>query len=102
MAVTINVKKQSKLGTLHANVADITLDNSYPTGGYPINPASVGLDSIDVMVISASVGYLFDFDHVNSKLKVFVTGASAGAVLNQVTGGVNLAAVALRVLAIGC
>lgn len=101
MAIAISVKKQSKLGTLHANIADITLDNAYPTGGYAISPAVIGMDSIDVMVISASVGYLFDYDHVNGKLKVFVTGA-LNAALNQVANGTNLSTVSLRVAVIGC
>jgi hypothetical protein len=33
---------------------DVTLDNSYPTGGYAITPATLGLSAIDLFVATLS------------------------------------------------
>ncbi len=53
----------------------LSLDASYPTGGYLVDPAQIGLDQITSLLVNdAQNGYLYDFDTPNSKLKVFASG----------------------------
>lgn len=91
MAVTVSVVKRSKMGGLHAIVADITLDNSYVTGGEPVDPVLLGLTNIDFVLPSPTSGYTFEFDEVNSKLLAFY-GTNASAAHTHTFTGSALAA----------
>ena len=57
---------------------DITLDTSYPTGGYAISAANLGWSEITGVLElggnSASGGYVAKWDKVNSKLMMFRSG----------------------------
>ena len=46
MAATVAVKSKAVVGDRRRVVAEITLDNSYATGGYEIKPEKLGLRSI--------------------------------------------------------
>jgi hypothetical protein len=57
---------------------DITLDTSYPTGGYSIAPASLGWSEIKGVTIiggnATAGGYKAHWDTTNKKLMVFTAG----------------------------
>lgn len=71
MAATVTVKKRTKFAGLFAVIADITMDNSYPTGGETITANQLGLSVMDFVLPAPAAGYLFEFDHANKKLKAF-------------------------------
>lgn len=75
MTVTTNVVRRDTLGGTMFRVVDLTLDNSYPTGGWAITPQMAGFGTngsvIHVYGISSKDGYSLGWDEVNKKLKVF-------------------------------
>lgn len=127
MAITFTLKDRIKMGNAFMVVADITLSSSYPTGGEPIEPKSLGLNAIYGLMAYPSGGYLFEFDHANKKLKAYTpvkaqaahshtentaaaytkdaTTATAGAVsaaaASEVANATNLSSVICRVFAVG-
>lgn len=86
-------------GQYSITMFDVLLDTDYPTGGWPINPRSVGLGGtiFGAFVVAhrgaagaaATTGYLFLFDAVAQKLQAFDTGAAASAPFNETTAGDN-------------
>jgi hypothetical protein len=127
MPVSASLKNRIKMGNAVGVVADITLGSSYPTGGEPIEPKSLGLNAIYGLMAYPSGGYLFEFDHANKKLKAYTpvkaqaahshtentaeeytqnaTTATAGAVsaaaASEVANATNLNSVICRVFAVG-
>ena len=121
MALTFTEKKRAKLGNAYAVSADITFDSSYPTGGEALAASAFGLNNIDIMLCETALGYMFQYDYANAKLKAFypraalsgslvvaesaatLTGdtdvaAAAGA---EVTSTADLHTITTRVMAIG-
>lgn len=79
MAVAYSIKGRGSVGDMWLRVVDITLDNAYPTGGYPLTAQSlgIGLNGQILFVDPATVksGYMFEYDQVNQKLKAYQNGA---------------------------
>lgn len=80
MAITASPVWHKRIGThgvtqLAITATDITLDNSYPTGGESVTAANLGLVSIIWAQPASADGYTFEFDHANSKIIAY---ASAG------------------------
>jgi hypothetical protein len=102
MAVSVTVNRRADLGVLRTTLCDIVLDNSYPTGGYSIPTAAVGLDTIEALeVFGGGGGYVYDFNPVTDKLKIYWTGAAVSGVLAEVTAATNLSAVTVRAIVHG-
>ena len=84
MALTIdqnNLKRVSE-GNKVRILAKINLDNSYPTGGYLIDPARLGLAQLQSFNVNdQTAGYSYDFDSTTSKLKVLAVGGGGGAAI---------------------
>jgi hypothetical protein len=77
-AVVANGAAEDVWGRTRTNVLDVTLDSSYPSGGYVITPSTWGMSTIFGMeitaiggTISASGSFTYWFDVVNVKLRVF-------------------------------
>jgi len=71
MALTIAAVKHFNVvrDGVRDSVFNVTCDNSYPSGGYGLAAAALGLKGIyTVMPCSAPGGYLFSYDYTNSKL----------------------------------
>lgn len=74
-------------GNKRVRVRDITLDNSYPTGGYTLNPSDVGLrsriDTADCELALASSGgataRAVSYNYGTGKLQVYTTGSAEAA-----------------------
>lgn len=64
----------------YVNIVDITLDGSYASGGYLLDPKQLGLLAIDSIAGYMTTGEGFDCSYVSSttKLKFWKVGA-AGA-----------------------
>jgi hypothetical protein len=100
MALTFTEVPQTRgeSGQFRERMFDIILDTDYPTAGWPIAPATVGLLDIYGAEIIGSVGaagaaattnYLFSWDYINKKLQAFDTGAAQAAPLDETTAGDN-------------
>ena len=109
MAVSIaSTVRGSTLGTnKRVKVCTITLDNSYPTGGYAITAAAVGLSSIDYVLTdvgarntAGTFAYPVSWDYTNGKLQAFRQTAATNG-LAEVANGVDLSTFSARVAFIG-
>ncbi len=100
---TAVVRQRSIHGNNRVVFADVTLDASYATGGMTLNPRDVGLSSrFDFVQCAPSGGYVFEFDHTNNKIKVFVEEAvAAGGPLLELANASNISTVITRVRAEG-
>jgi hypothetical protein len=71
----------------------LSLDNSYPTGGYSIDPLQFGLSQVTNFSVTDNVsGYGFDYNATTQKLLIYQAGGS-GATFNgtpdTLTGAVS-------------
>lgn len=99
MAAT--VKTRVSVPNFKVGVADITLDSSYPTGGYALSPSAFGFSSwIESAMTQAVGGFEFEFDFVNQKLKVYRVNTT-GAALGEVPAATDLHTVTVRITAFG-
>lgn len=100
MAITIakvnTDDRNHVVGNRREVVRDVTLDNSYPTGGYALTPATLGVDgALDYIVaLPTTTGHVFPYDYANKKLMAFSAGS-------QVSNATDLSAVVVRVVAQG-
>lgn len=76
-------------------VAQCTFDSSYPTGGEPLVPSDLGLRDIEYLAANTDGSNAFVWDKTNGKLKAYT---AAGA---EVANATNLAAVVIRIFAVG-
>ena len=79
---------------------DVTLDNNYPSGGYPISLSDLGMARMFGVIVNHPSGFVFEFDHANNKLKAFrlqllghthTENTAAAYTQNATTGAVNSA-----------
>ena len=72
MAVTTTLRQRGKMGNMRLNVVDAAIAaETYATGGISISAAKLGLGLAYVVLPSPAGGYIFEYDHANSKLKAF-------------------------------
>lgn len=83
ISVTIPVDGHSIEGNKRSIRGTLSLDTSYPSGGYPITAHNFGLSVIESLYAVPRLGYLFEWDATNATLRVFrpnelsVTGGQA-------------------------
>ena len=94
MALTISNVARTVFGNKRVVFADVTFDNSYPTGGLDLAPGDFGLRHIDFINPTPSGGYTFPYNAAGGKLLAF-SGAS------EVSNGTNLATVTTRTMVVG-
>jgi len=77
MALSFNVYFTEPVPDLsYRRVVGVVLDDSYPSGGWPIAPSDIGIQSIlDLRTPAIINGHAFMWDRDNSKLKVYVVGS---------------------------
>jgi hypothetical protein len=78
MAVVATVRKRGTTGDLQQRIVDLTLDNSYPTGGWPVTARQLGLGqngAVWFVALPEANGYSFEWDYVLSQLKAFQNSA---------------------------
>jgi hypothetical protein len=110
MALTLAQASKYVPGGLFRTVTNVTLDASYPTGGYLVTPANLGftvLRSLLAINITSLSGGAYEFSWIPTLNADGVTIASAllaatvGSTGVQVANGVSLATVTLQVVAEG-
>lgn len=96
MAISIAPIKTYVVGDRKEVVQDVTLDNSYPTGGYPLTLSQLGCDLFchEVRAQQGVGGNTFQYDYTNKKLKIW-----AGT--SEVANATDLSALTVRVVACG-
>jgi len=91
------------IGGRFQSVTTVTLDASYPTGGYTVTPASLGLPAGFVDVIDANTGpdsgFLVTYNIATNKMQAFV--GAAGAADTEVANATNLATVTAQLVTTG-
>ena len=97
MAINVTTRARRKFGNGYMIVADIALSNSYPTGGEAVTAQQFGLNVLDFVLPSPAAGYMFEFDHANSKLKAFNPRAAIANTLAVTTPALSHAAGATAV-----
>lgn len=103
MSMTIKKGKDTVFGDCRVAFADITLDNSYPTGGYDLKPTDLGQSDVytfQSLSATGSGGYVLSFNYSTGKLQAYVAPTSGGGALVQVTPATNLSTVTARITAI--
>ena len=106
MGVSISVVDRISEGNRKVIVADVTMDSSYPTGGESMTAGDLGLQKVSMVQANPNAGYIPEYDHTNSKLKVYrqkdpANAGGADIPLPEVGSTVDLSAVVFRVMATG-
>lgn len=102
MAASVTIKKRFKFGNGFGVVADVAFDSTYPTNGEAVTAQQFGLTALDFVLPSPAAGYIFEFDHVNSKLKAFTpTGSHTHKFTTGSTAAADAASGALAEVAAG-
>jgi len=71
MALTVTIHRQDHLGNKRLHIVGLTFDSSYPTGGESLTARNCGLSTIDHIQLEPASGLSFEYDHTNSKVKVY-------------------------------
>jgi len=100
LSASVAIKKTFKFGNGRGVVADVAMDSSYPTDGEALTPQQFGLTVLNFVLPSPASGYLFEFDHANSKLKAF-TPTSLSMAGTAGTAGANNTVMKVSDTAIG-
>lgn len=106
MALTYAALSTSTVpGDRKVRVGTLTFDSSYPTGGEAVTIASLGLTTLEAIIVNASGGYnaVWDRSVTAPKILVYVGDNDAGAdgPGAQVANTTDLSAVVVTYLAIG-
>jgi len=105
MAATTTIVRRGASGD--ERIVDVTLDSSYPAGGYPLASKDLGfggsgrIDFVDAGGMSKTGGWESAWDYTNSKLQIFDSSAAANAVAHEVAGGTVLTGIVVRLLVRG-
>lgn len=83
------------MGSLRASIVDLAFDDSYPTGGEALTPATLGLSDVVFALVEPAAGYSFEYDHANDKViaRYADYNAAGDGALIQVPDTTDLSAV---------
>lgn len=95
MGLTVSNLTPIKFSNRRGAVADVTFDNSYPTGGEVLTPKQLGLNVIDYITVENTETHIFVYNRANQKLKALT------ALGTEVSSETDLSAVTVRVFAVG-
>lgn len=106
MAATAAIIKRGASGDLFERIVDVTLDASYPAGGYALTPQQLGfgLNGSILMVLGAAsktAGWDAAWDYTNGKLQVFDGSGAANVAMHEVAAATVLTGVVVRLLVKG-
>jgi hypothetical protein len=106
MAITATLQKSlpKTVGGYKTMFYDVTLDNSYPTGGWSLSASTLKLNSVVFVVAEPKNGYVFIYDRTNSKLMAYYAdypAASAGPLIQCPNAYSGLNGVTVRIMVIG-
>lgn len=103
MALTFGAQKRYNIGGRWQAITSLTLDASYPTGGYAVTGQQLGLpaglvDYVDLGSASNG-GYQLSYNYATGKIQAFQGAAAAPS--TEVPNATNLSAVTPTAMVIG-
>jgi hypothetical protein len=107
MAATPAIVNRGAAGDLFSRIVDVTLDGSYPAGGYALTPQQLGFGLngqilfVDAGTVSKTGGWLVGWDYTNGKLQVFDGSGAASAAMHEAGAGTVLTTVVVRLQVFG-
>jgi hypothetical protein len=107
MAASAVVVDRGAAGDLFFRIVDVTLDGSYPAGGYPLAAKDFGFGVNGVIFLvtgdySKTGGWgPASWDYTNNKLQVFDSSGAANVVNHEVAAATVLTGVVVRLLVWG-
>lgn len=106
-ATTANVQTAllNTVPNTRAGFATLTPDTSYPTGGYAVTPAQLGLSRVSFAMCNA-VGSASNngaatasYNQATGKVQLFTTGTTGAQV--EVASAANVSGITVNILALG-
>jgi hypothetical protein len=76
MALTYTNLELYGIGNRRVHQFDVAFDSSYPEGGETLDMGQVRLREINIIIISPTSGYLFEYDYTDDKIKVITPVAA--------------------------
>lgn len=105
MALGYNIVGRGTFGDLFVRVVDVTLDNTYPAGGWPLSAQSLGFGAngviLGVIPFSDGTGRFVSWDRAANKLMVRDASGAANAASPEITTVAQMNAVVIRCLVLG-
>lgn len=105
MALGFNIVDRGAAGDLFYRVVDITMDNAYPSGGWPIAAKDVGFGTNGVILLVHAMGMtsgrLLEWDQTNKKFMVRDASGAANAATPEITTVTQMNGLVARVIAWG-
>lgn len=106
MAATPVIVDRGAAGDLFFRVVDVTLDGSYPAGGYALTPQQLGfgLNGTIYAVLGAfskTAGWLVGWDFTNGKLQVFDGSGATSVAMHEAAAATVLTTVVARLVVMG-
>jgi hypothetical protein len=105
IAFTASRRADDVLGRRRLVAGKLTLDNSYPTGGYPVTLATIkakNVRAIEGCLIlggnPAGATRKFTWDSTNNKLMAHQTGAAVNGVFSETPNATDLSTITLDAL----
>ena len=100
MSLSFKRDEIQNFGAFMGRHVTVTLDSSYPSNGYKIEPEDVGLGSLDHIIVMDSLignGYLAEWDGLYKKLVVHQVG-STNSMLGTAPSGTDLSGIEVNLL----
>lgn len=80
LTVTDPLKFNIPIGDRWLTIREVDFDNSYPTGGEPLTYKQLGCAvAPDIVIALDRLGFSFEYDKTNQKLKALCPGVVTGA-----------------------
>jgi len=95
MAISVVSTTRISEGNHWKIIGTLALDSSYPTGGYAITPAAIGLDQITSFGIFPESGIVFQYTEGTGKIQAFQSaGFTPAGSISSTSGGTPAGTVA--------
>lgn len=103
MTIAVRVQKTSHLENSKVVLAEITMDNSYPTGGEAVVPSDFGLSGIDAMICGLPPvgGFVPSYLASTGKVKLFASTTGTPSALVEFTNTGDASAAVIPVVVWG-
>jgi len=87
MEITINSINPQSFGSQSGVEGQLTLDSSYPTGGYSLPASKFGLSSLSAALVTTTGGYDLIYNYSTQKLMAFTAAGGAGGTTGATSAG---------------
>jgi hypothetical protein len=104
MALAYSIKGRGSMGDIGIRVVDVTLDNSYPSGGWALDPQGMGFGkngTILTVIAGPEQGRFLEYDESAGKLMVRDASGAANAASPEITTVTQMSAMVARLVAYG-